>query len=188
MDDPLSAVDSQAGRHIMDNAICGLLKDKCRILATHQLHVLHRCNRIVYVSEGRIIADGTFDHLMANNIPFQRMMAAVAHEDGQKEREADEEQAEERKNKQEKMKNPPAALMQVEERAVKSVSWSVYAAYVRASGTILNLPLIFILLIAAQGSNVSTSLWLSWWTSNKFVWLPFRNLRKQLLFISHISY
>ena len=166
MDDPLSAVDAHVGRHIMNNAICGLLKDKCRILATHQLNVLHRCNRIVYVSEGRIVADGTFDHLMANDVSFQRMMATVAHEDGQKEHEEAEEQAE--KSKPRKMKSPQAALMQVEERAVKSVSWSVYAAYVRASGTILNLPLMFILLIAAQGSIVTTSLWLSWWTSNKF--------------------
>jgi ATP-binding cassette, subfamily C (CFTR/MRP), member 1 len=166
MDDPLSAVDAHVGRHIMDNAICGLLKGKCRILATHQLHVLHRCDRIVYVSEGRIVADGTFDHLMANNILFQRMMAAVALEDGQQENEENEEQVEERKSKQKQIK--AAALMQVEERAVKSVSWSVYAAYVRASGTMFNLPLVFILLIAAQGSNVSTSLWLSWWTSNTF--------------------
>src|SRR5690242_18714334 len=37
MDDPLSAVDAHVGRHIFDNAILGLLKDKCRILATHQL-------------------------------------------------------------------------------------------------------------------------------------------------------
>jgi ATP-binding cassette subfamily C (CFTR/MRP) protein 1 len=168
MDDPLSAVDAHVGRHIMDNAICGLLKDKCRILATHQLHVLHRCDSIVYVSEGRIVADGTFDHLMANNIPFQHIMAAIASEDGPKERDEDEEEDNERKNKQNKMKNPQAAIMQVEERAVKSVSWSVYAAYVRASGTILNLPLMCILLIASQGSTASTSLWLSWWTSNKF--------------------
>ncbi|KAH6646530.1 P-loop containing nucleoside triphosphate hydrolase protein [Truncatella angustata] len=173
MDDPLSAVDAHVGRHIMDNAICGLLKDKCRILATHQLHVLHRCDRIVYVSEGRIIADGTFDHLMANNSSFQRMMASVVHEDGQRERHEgeDEDKAEESKSKQKTMKkNPQAAtaLMQAEERVVKSAGWSVYAAYVHASGTILNLPLMIILLIAAQGSNVSTSLWLSWWTSNKF--------------------
>ncbi|KAK3104315.1 ATP-binding cassette transporter yor1, partial [Teratosphaeriaceae sp. CCFEE 6253] len=51
MDDPLSAVDAHVGRHIMDNAICGLMRDKCRVLATHQLHVLHRVDRIVWMKE-----------------------------------------------------------------------------------------------------------------------------------------
>ncbi|KAH8893546.1 P-loop containing nucleoside triphosphate hydrolase protein [Thozetella sp. PMI_491] len=72
MDDLLSAVDAHVGRHSMDNAICDLLKDKCCILATHQLHVLRRCDRIVYMSGGRIFAHGTFDHIKASDTSFQR--------------------------------------------------------------------------------------------------------------------
>ncbi len=34
LNDPLAAVDPHVGAHIMDQAICGFLKDKCRILAT----------------------------------------------------------------------------------------------------------------------------------------------------------
>ena len=174
MDDPLSAVDAHVGRHIMNNAICGLLKNKCRILATHQLHVLHRCDRIVYMSEGRIVADGTFDQLMANNPSFQRIMATVAHEDDHEEREQDkdENKLQEDTTKQEAAQNGPqesaALLMQAEERLVQNSGWPVYAAYVRLSGTVLNLPLMLILLIAAHGSVVTTSLWLSWWTANQF--------------------
>lgn len=58
--------------------------------------------------------------------------------------------------------------MQQEERAVKSVSWSVYGAYIKASGSMLNGPFVVFLLILSQGANIATSLWLSWWTSNKF--------------------
>jgi ATP-binding cassette subfamily C (CFTR/MRP) protein 1 len=168
MDDPLSAVDARVGRHIMDNAICGLLKDRCRILATHQLHILHRCDRVIYLDAGRIIADGTFDNLMANSLPFQNIMSNVAHEDDGDPKKVAGEQVDELEDNQRTMILSQAALMQVEERAVKSVSWSVYAAYVRASGTLLNIPLVLILLVASQGSGVSTGLWLSWWTSNKF--------------------
>jgi ATP-binding cassette subfamily C (CFTR/MRP) protein 1 len=32
----------------------------------------------------------------------------------------------------------------------------------------LNIPLVLFLLVASQGAGVSTGLWLSWWTSNKF--------------------
>ena len=170
MDDPLSAVDAHVGRHIFDNAICGLLKDKCRILATHQLHVLNRCDRIIWLQEGRIETIDTFDNLMADNEGFQKMMATTAQEEKIEKEEVDGDEVEEEKKDAKKRKNNKrgAALMQQEERAVKSVSWGVYAAYVRASGTIFNGPLVICLLIASQGANIATSLWLSFWTSNKF--------------------
>ena len=170
MDDPLSAVDAHVGRHIFDNAICGLLKDKCRILATHQLHVLYRCDRIIWLEDGQVKANDTFDNLMRDNEGFQTMMASTAQEESVEKEEIDEDEVEDEKKaaKKRKVAKRGAALMQQEERAVKSVSWSVYSAYIRASGTILNGPMIVFLLILSQGANITTSLWLSWWTSNKF--------------------
>lgn len=168
MDDPLSAVDAHVGRHIFDNAICGLLQDKCRILATHQLHVLSRCDRIILMKNddnlGRIEAIDTFANLMNNNETFQKLMASTAQEE-KMEREAtenDDEIEDEKKNakKMQRKAKRGAALMQQEERAVKSVSWSVYMAYVRASGSILFGPMVIVLLIISQGANIVTSLWL----------------------------
>jgi ATP-binding cassette subfamily C (CFTR/MRP) protein 1 len=175
MDDPLSAVDAHVGRHIFDNAILGLLKDKCRILATHQLWVLSRCDRIVWMEGGKIQAIDTFDNLMRDHKGFQDLMETTAVEKKEEE-EAEEdddklkqlvltETAEARKAKQNKK---GAALMQQEERAEASIPWSVYGAYVRASGTIMNAPIVIFVLILSQGANIMTSLWLSYWTSDKF--------------------
>ena len=171
MDDPLSAVDAHVGRHIFDKAICGLLKDKCRILATHQLHVLSRCDRIIWMQEGHIETVDTFANLMNNNEAFQKLMANTAQEEKVKTEEVvDEDDVEDEKKEAKKRKanKRGAALMQQEERAVKSVSWNVYIAYVRASGSVLYAPMVFLLLVVSQGANITTSLWLSWWTSNKF--------------------
>lgn len=171
MDDPLSAVDAHVGRHIFDNAICGLLKDKCRILATHQLHVLSRCDRIVWMDEGRIRTVDTFSNLMNNDEGFQKMMASTAQEEKiEKEAEVNEDPIEDLKKDSKKRRDQKrgAALMQAEDRAVKSVSWSVYAAYIRASGSIFFGPLVILFLIISQGANIATSLWLSWWTSDAF--------------------
>lgn len=171
MDDPLSAVDAHVGRHIFDHAICGLLKDKCRILATHQLHVLNRCDRIIWLQEGRIETVDTFSNLMKHNEAFQKLMATTAQEEKVDEGlQVNEDEVEDEKKdaKKRKAAKKGAALMQQEERAVKSVSWGVYGAYVRASGTIMNAPFVILLLIISQGANIVTSLWLSWWTSNKF--------------------
>lgn len=171
MDDPLSAVDAHVGRHIMDNAICGLLQNKCRILATHQLHVLDRCDRIVWIEEGRIQAVDTFPNLMANNKDFKQLMTMTATEEAKEEQEnAVEEEIEDEKKtaKKTKKKKPAAALMQEEDRATKAVDWDVWLAYLRAGGGLWVGPVVVLLLILSQGANIATSLWLSWWTSNKY--------------------
>jgi ABC-type multidrug transport system fused ATPase/permease subunit len=180
MDDPLSAVDANVGQYLFDHAITGLLQNKCRVLATHQLQVLNRCDRIIWMQDGRIEAFDTYDNLMATNDAFVKMMASTVQE----QRSDDEESSDDdhdhdntdddlkreksRQRKAKKKAKPALALMQAEERAVKSVPWSVYGAYVKASGTILNGPLIILLLIISQGTNIATSLWISFWSSDKF--------------------
>ncbi|OBT52767.1 hypothetical protein VE04_05838 [Pseudogymnoascus sp. 24MN13] len=167
MDDPLSAVDAHVGRHIFDNAICGLLKDKCRVLATHQLWVLNRCDRIIWLEEGRVQAVDTFANLMANDAGFQHLMETTAVEEREEKKEDEEEAGEEVKDKKSKKKKA-AGLMQAEERQVKSVPWSVYGSYIKASGSMWSLVLVLLLLVLSNGANIVTSLWLSWWTSDKF--------------------
>jgi ATP-binding cassette subfamily C (CFTR/MRP) protein 1 len=170
MDDPLSAVDAHVGRHILEQAMMGpLLRTKCRILATHQLHVLNRCDRIVLMADGRISAMDTFDNLMAHNAEFQRLMAKVDSEQTEEKR-IDAEDTEDgallmKEKSIIKADNP---LMQEEERAVKAVKWSIYTEYFRAAGSVLVPVLIIGLLILSQGANIATSLWLAWWTSDNW--------------------
>lgn len=168
MDDPLSAVDAHVGRHIMEHALCGLLKDKCRILATHQLHVLYHCDRIIIMDDGRIAACDTFDNLMARNERFRAMMATVDRDqqDGNAEASAADHSAVQKTSNM--MENSKDSLMQEEEKGLDSVPWSIYYHYFKAAGSILVLPLILALLLVAQGGNIITSLWLAWWSSDKF--------------------
>ena len=166
MDDPLSAVDAHVGRHIFDRAIFGLMQNKCRILATHQLHVLHRCDRIIWLQAGHIAAFDTYENLLAHNEGFAKMMVGAS---GDNEGESEQKTQSKTKEKGKKGKSKPAvALMQAEERAVKSVPWGVYSAYISASGSLLNAPLLIFVLVIAQSANIVTSLWLSYWVSNKF--------------------
>ena len=168
MDDPLSAVDAHVGRHIMDYAICGLLKGKARVLATHQLHVLHRVDRIVWMKEGCIHKIATFQELMEHDSEFQHLMETTAAEEKDENKGTADDADEKQFSKKKTDRKSAVALMQREERAVSSVSGEVYLAYIRASGSILVGPLIFFLLLLSQGTNIANSLWLSYWTSNKF--------------------
>ncbi|KAI9375909.1 P-loop containing nucleoside triphosphate hydrolase protein [Aspergillus egyptiacus] len=169
LDDPLSAVDAHVGRHIMDRAICGLLKRRCRILATHQLHVLSRCDRIVIMDEGRIHAVGTFDELSRANDLFKRLLSTASQDSKDEAEDAAEEEVKEEHDEQpSKPSKPAAALMQQEEKATASVGWGVWKAYIGASGSYLNAVAVLFLLALANVANVWTSLWLSYWTSNHY--------------------
>ncbi|KAI5699855.1 hypothetical protein M8J75_009903 [Diaphorina citri] len=46
LDDPLSAVDMHVGKHLFEDCISGFLKDKTRILVTHQLQYLNHVDQI----------------------------------------------------------------------------------------------------------------------------------------------
>uniref|UniRef100_A0A8C5FNE8 Multidrug resistance-associated protein 4-like n=1 Tax=Gadus morhua TaxID=8049 RepID=A0A8C5FNE8_GADMO len=54
LDDPLSAVDSEVGRHLFEECICGVLKKKPRILVTHQLQYLKAAHHILVLKEVRL--------------------------------------------------------------------------------------------------------------------------------------
>uniref|UniRef100_A0A3P8ZF49 Multidrug resistance-associated protein 4 n=1 Tax=Esox lucius TaxID=8010 RepID=A0A3P8ZF49_ESOLU len=51
LDDPLSAVDAEVGKHLFEQCICGLLRDKPRILVTHQLQYLKAADQILVMKE-----------------------------------------------------------------------------------------------------------------------------------------
>lgn len=171
LDDPLSAVDAHVGRHIMDKAICGLLKGRCRILATHQLHVLSRCDRIVVMDEGRIQSVGTFDELSRDNEVFKTLLSTASQDTkvGAEEAAAEVEEDTEKQVAQKPAK-PAPALMQQEEKATDSVGWAVWKAYIRASGRFgyLNAVAILFLLALSNVISVWTNLWLSYWTSDHY--------------------
>lgn len=63
LDDPLSAVDTHVGRHIFEKCIEGFLKDKIRILVTHQLQYLKDVEHLILMNAGRVEAQGTYKEI-----------------------------------------------------------------------------------------------------------------------------
>lgn len=66
LDDPLSAVDEHVSRHLTDHVLGphGLLKSKCRILATNNIKVLSIADHLNLVSDGRLVEQGTYEDIM----------------------------------------------------------------------------------------------------------------------------
>jgi ATP-binding cassette subfamily C (CFTR/MRP) protein 1 len=109
---------------------------------------------------------------MRDHAGFQLLMETTAVEENhEKEDHVNDDEVEDEKKTQKKKHKGPA-LMQAEEKAVKSVPWAVYIDYIRASGSIFNAPLVIAFLLASQGANIATSLWLSWWSGDSTFYAP----------------
>lgn len=71
MDDPLSAVDANVGKHLYEICIRNFLKDKMRLLVTHQLQYLQSADKIIVMNDGQIQAQGDYKELLKSGIDFR---------------------------------------------------------------------------------------------------------------------
>uniref|UniRef100_A0A8C2XK95 Multidrug resistance-associated protein 4 n=1 Tax=Cyclopterus lumpus TaxID=8103 RepID=A0A8C2XK95_CYCLU len=90
LDDPLSAVDAEVGRHLFEECICGLLRKKPRILVTHQLQYLKAADQIVVLKQGQMVARGTYSELQGSGLDFTSLLKE--EEDQEEDQEEEERQ------------------------------------------------------------------------------------------------
>nr|MCP8719475.1 ABC transporter transmembrane domain-containing protein [Asgard group archaeon] len=69
LDDILSAVDAHVGKNIIRKVLSneGVIGDRCRILATNSVPVLHEASDIYLLSGGSIVEHGDFDAVMSRD-------------------------------------------------------------------------------------------------------------------------
>jgi ABC-type multidrug transport system fused ATPase/permease subunit len=77
LDEATSALDNLTEQAVMD-AVYNLGKKKTIILIAHRLTTVRECDQIFYLEQGRVIAGGTYDELLATNPKF-RLMAGAAN-------------------------------------------------------------------------------------------------------------
>ena len=70
LDDPLSAVDPRVANDIFNKWINGYLKDKWRILVTHQIQFLKAVKKIIYIEDGVVKFQGSYESLWRRGIDF----------------------------------------------------------------------------------------------------------------------
>lgn len=80
IDDGLSAVDVETEDLLVDSLLKGSWKNKTRILVTHRLTILDQVNRVIFLEEGKIIAQGKFADLLKTNEKFRNFTASVARD------------------------------------------------------------------------------------------------------------
>uniref|UniRef100_A0A4W2CYC5 Uncharacterized protein n=1 Tax=Bos indicus x Bos taurus TaxID=30522 RepID=A0A4W2CYC5_BOBOX len=71
LDDPLSAVDAEVSRHLFEQCIHQVLKEKITILVTHQLQYLKDASQILVLKDGKVMQKGTFAEFSKSGIDFE---------------------------------------------------------------------------------------------------------------------
>ncbi len=76
MDDPLAAVDNRVGKALLEECIINghTMRNRTRILVTHHLNVLSRCDHVIVMENGHISHQGTYEELCRDSVAFQDLM------------------------------------------------------------------------------------------------------------------
>jgi ATP-binding cassette, subfamily B, bacterial PglK len=75
-DEATSALDNTTEQSVMD-AIEELNNDLTILLIAHRLTTVQRCDTIVELEHGRVVAQGTYEQLLERSPSFRRMARAV---------------------------------------------------------------------------------------------------------------
>jgi ABC-type multidrug transport system fused ATPase/permease subunit len=76
-DEATSALDNATEQSVMD-AIDGLDRDLTIVLIAHRLSTVRRCDVIVELDHGRVVAQGTYDQLLERSPSFRNLVRTVA--------------------------------------------------------------------------------------------------------------
>ncbi|XP_059159542.1 ATP-binding cassette sub-family C member 5-like [Physella acuta] len=73
LDDPLSTVDVNMGRHIFAHCIKTILHEKTVFMVTHHLEYLPKCDKVLYMHEGHVVSFGSHAELMTQKSPYAEL-------------------------------------------------------------------------------------------------------------------
>ncbi|XP_072539979.1 ATP-binding cassette sub-family C member 4 isoform X2 [Salminus brasiliensis] len=149
LDDPLSAVDAEVGRHLFEQCICGVLKKRLRILVTHQLQYLKSADHILVLKEGHIVAQGTYSELLHSGVDFTSLL---------------------KKDEEEELSGGTAEPVQTvaeESRSEGTIGFHLYLKYFTAGVSFLVLLGLILLNLLAQTSYILQDWWLAYWASEQ---------------------
>ncbi|XP_060041595.1 ATP-binding cassette sub-family C member 12 isoform X4 [Erinaceus europaeus] len=188
LDDPLSAVDAQVGKHVFEECIKKTLRGKTVVLVTHQLQFLESCDEVILLEDGEICEKGTHKVLMKERGRYAKLIhnlrglqfkdpehiydaamevlkenpveedAALAPGDGKAERKESESDTE-----FVDVNVPLQQLTQTESPQEGTVTWRTYHTYIKASGGyLLSLVTVFFFLLMI-GSSAFSNWWMGLW-------------------------
>ncbi|GME76499.1 unnamed protein product [Ambrosiozyma monospora] len=182
MDDILSAIDASVGKHIIDRCIMGYLKEKTRVMATHQLHLIGSADKVIFLDGEGNVDVGTFQELSTKTVGFMKLMKYACKMRRDKEDENDDDNNNSNNDRVAKDEltnvlttvsrvNQDLKITEEEERAVNVVGMDVVSSYVKLGSGVFKFtyfPLVVLSIILVVFFNIFANAWLSFWVARTF--------------------
>lgn len=159
LDDPLAAVDQNVAGRIYDRCMGsnGLLKNKTRLLVTHQTHFLaESAEQILFLKDGRLDPDG-------------QLLSEPSRQTTTNPEEEQEEALQPLLIDLSKTTNDTKSIVVSEAAATGSVTWSVwYELFSSTSLSWFGLALFLLIMVIGEGIFDVSNRWLSFWSAKSF--------------------
>ncbi|CDK29420.1 unnamed protein product [Kuraishia capsulata CBS 1993] len=194
LDDVLSAVDARVGRHIMEECFNGILAQKTRVLATHQLSLIGTADRIVFLNGDGSIDVGTVEELNRRNPRFVHLMGFGLDSKSDDEEDLEEEEilpevpselmkvrttatikstkSKKSEAHQYEFATGDGVLIQKENRSEGAIPILLIKKYIELGtgkkGLFFYVPLLFVVMICTTFCQLFSNVWLAYWTENEF--------------------
>lgn len=78
LDEATSSIDTATER-LVQEGIALLLKGRTSFIIAHRLSTIERCDRILYIDQGRIAEAGTHEELMAKGGLYHQLYSSQMH-------------------------------------------------------------------------------------------------------------
>lgn len=172
LDDPLSAVDSHVGEWIFSKAISGSVSSgMTRIIVTHHVHLLSRCDKVFVMDKGTIQHHGSYEELISRGVDFAGAIdvskikvseSKVTAAETVKETLPKELVPVKKSEDQSQLQQNGKKLVKDEEREEGSVAGSAYMHYARVGGLLVAF-LVLLVQAFGRGAEVMAGFWLAFW-------------------------
>ncbi|CAF1143852.1 unnamed protein product [Adineta ricciae] len=166
LDDPLSAVDAHVGAHIFKHVIGskGLLNGKTRILVTHGVTHLYKCDNIVVISHGKIVDQGLYNDLIERSEILREFVHSGKEQDEHETHDVERRVSiEGTENDDQYVEEEKKKLIEKETIETGSIQFRIFSIYIRACRlSMITLLIIFSFLTLV--SILCANIWLTKWT------------------------
>ncbi|XP_054557204.1 ATP-binding cassette sub-family C member 4 isoform X2 [Talpa occidentalis] len=185
LDDPLSAVDAEVGRHLFELCICQSLHEKITILVTHQLQYLKAASQILILKDGKMVEKGTYTEFQKSGVDFGSLLkkeneeaepSPVPGTPTLRNRTFSESSVWSQQSSRPSLKDSAAdgqepenvqAALPEESRSEGKVGFRAYKNYLAAGAHWLVTVFLLLVNIAAQVTYVLQDWWLSYWANEQ---------------------
>ncbi|CAB3400010.1 unnamed protein product [Caenorhabditis bovis] len=181
LDDVLASLDKKVADKVFERIVCEFLDKKTVVMATNNTKILSRFDRVLYIENGRIVADGTHVELMDESPAYGDYVIACSHEHNPNEGDFDSTHVVVPNTVEEEFEKigAPAPhdssenivqhlerdqlISDEEDFGATAMSWKVYMLYINAAGSWPIWTCLVIGFIINVVASIFSTFWLSRW-------------------------